>query len=159
MVDRNAGPQTTRPRKLKKEQTASTRQTVAQAERRPKIGDPNVRAHLEKGISELKGLQKLLLSNEVDPDVLEAFRSALNRVRNTAWAAQQYIICKESSQDSGTVLALLAGEHIRATYQLCQALSDDLKRTDIEFQRGNLVELYEATKNLTGQLKRVIEKL
>ena len=47
------------------------------------------------------------------------------------------------------------GEHIRAAYQLCQAISDDLRPTDIEFQAGSLVQLYEVTKALTEQLNGV----
>jgi hypothetical protein len=81
------------------------------------------------------------------------YGDALNRVRNTAWVAQQYVIRKESDQDSTNVLSLLAGERIRAAYQLCHALSDDLKRTDIDFQRGSLVQLYEVTKTLTEQFR------
>jgi len=35
----------------------------------------------------------------------------------------------------------------------------DLKRTDIKFQAGSLVQLEEVTKTLTGRLKEVIDKL
>ena len=101
----------------------------------------------------------MLLSSEVDPDVLSDFRDALNRVRNTAWAAQQYVVRQESGQESTSVLSLLDGERIRAAYQLCQAVTEDLKRADIEFQRGSLVQLYEATKTLTATLKGVIDRL
>jgi hypothetical protein len=82
----------------------------------------------------------------------------LNGARTAAWAAQQYVACKETQQDSGSVLSFLVGERIRATYQLCQAIGDDLKRTDIDFQAGSLVQLYEATKALTEQLNGVINK-
>src|SRR5208282_1541813 len=91
------------------------------ARTRTKISDLSVRSQLEKGISELQGLHKLLLASHVDPDVLADFRDALNRVRNTAWAAQQYVIRKESDHDSTSVLSLLAGERVRAAYHLCQA--------------------------------------
>jgi hypothetical protein len=47
---------------------------------------------------------------------------------------------------------------IRATCQLCQAISDDLKRTDIDLQAGSPVQLYEVTKALTEQLNSVINK-
>jgi hypothetical protein len=153
-----AGRKVAPARNLKKEQSVSAPPTP-QAGTKPKVGDLNVRSHLEKGISELQGLHVLLLSSEVDPDVLADFRNALNRVRNTAWAAQQYVVRKETDQDSTSVLSFLAGARIRATYQLCQALSDDLKATDIEFQRGSLVQLYEITKALTEQLKGVIDRL
>ena len=123
-----------------------------------------VRSRLEKAISELQGVHKLLLSSnsDVDPDVLADFRDALNRVRNTAWAAQQYVeyvVRKETDQDSASVLSLLAGERIRAAHQLCQALVDDLTGTDIKFQRGSLVQLHEITETLTEKLKGVINRL
>ena len=91
--------------------------------------------------------------------MLVDLRDALNRVRNTAWTAQQYIVREEIDQGSTSVLSFLAGERIRVAYQLCQALSEDLKGINIEFQRGSLVQLYGVTKALTEQLKRVIDKV
>ena len=156
MADLRAGRKTAAStRKLKKEQSASSPQAGTQ----PTAGDPNVRSRLKNGISELQRLHNLLLSSNVDADVLADLRDALNRVRNTAWVAQQYVIRRESDQEPTSVLSLLAGERIRAAYQLCQALADDLEGTDIKFQRGSLVELYEATKTLTERLKRVIDKM
>jgi len=119
----------------------------------------DVRSRLAKAIAELQGLHRLLLSSEVAPDVLEDFRDALNRVRNTAWAAQQYVVRKETDQDSTSVLSLAAGERLRAAYHLSQALLEDLRGTDVKFQRGSLVQLHEITKTLSKQLKRAIDKL
>jgi hypothetical protein len=117
----------------------------------------NVRTRLEKAIPELQGLQELLLSDDLDPHVLADFRDAVNRVRNTAWVAQQYAARKERNQGSTNVFSLMAGERIRAAYQLCRSISEDLKRTDIEFQTGSLVHLHKITKALTEQLERVIK--
>src|SRR5665811_994339 len=61
MVDGSAGSKAAPIRKLKKEQGApapSTQQAVGQRNPQLKIGDPNVRAPLEKGISELQNLHK-----------------------------------------------------------------------------------------------------
>ncbi|MFZ3266317.1 MAG: hypothetical protein WA172_20100 [Terriglobales bacterium] len=159
MPNRTTGRRATPARKLKKEQIASPPQAMAKAGTQPTVGDPNVRSRLKNGIAELQGLHNLLLSSNVDADVLADLRDALNRVRNTAWVAQQYVIRRESDQEPTSVLSLLAGERIRAAYQLCQALSDDLKRTDIEFQRGSLVRLHEVTKTLTEQLNGIIKRL
>jgi len=112
-------------------------------------GGSDASSTLEQAIVELQRLHEILLAGDLEPRVLADFRDALNRVRTAAWAAQQYVIRKETEQDSGSVLSLLAGERVRVTYQLCQAISDDLKRTDIDFQAGSLVQLYEATKALT----------
>jgi len=88
---------------------------------------PPVRSRLRKAISELKGLQELLHSDEIDPQILADFPDALNRVRNTAWAAQQYANRKESDQDSTDIFAFLARERIRATYHLCQAVNEEFE--------------------------------
>jgi hypothetical protein len=63
-----------------------------------------------------------------------------------------------SARKLNSVLSDLDGERIRATNQICQAISHDLKRTDIEFQAGSLVQLYDVTKALTEQLNDVINK-
>ncbi len=115
-------------------------------------------SRLEQAIVELRRLHEILLAGDLEPRVLADFRDALNRVRTAAWAAQQYMACKETEQDSGSVLSFLVGARIRATYQLCQTTSDDLKRTDVEFQAGSLVQLCEVTKALTEQLSGVISK-
>jgi hypothetical protein len=118
-----------------------------------------VRSRLEKAISELQGLHELLHIGELDPQILADFRDALNRVRNTAWAAQQCANRKASDEDSTDVLSFLARERIRATYHLCRAVNEDLKRTDVQFQHGSLIELHEIMKALTQQLNSVINRL
>jgi hypothetical protein len=118
----------------------------------------DARSPLEQAIVELQRLHEILLAGDLEPRVLADFRDAVNRVRTAAWAAQQYVACKETEQDSGSVLSFLVGARIRGTYQLCQAISDDLKRTDIDFQAGSLVQLYEAITALTEQLSGVISK-
>jgi hypothetical protein len=123
-------------------------------------GAVTVSRRLEKAITELRRLQKLLLSGEgLDPRILTDFRDALNRVRNTAWSAQQYIASKATGQDSTSVLSILAGERVRAAYQLCQAIQADLKSNDVQFQKGHLIQLYLAAKTLTEQLGDVVGKL
>jgi hypothetical protein len=117
------------------------------------------RNSLRSQISELQGLHELLYRGELDPQILADFRDALNRVRNTAWAPQQYANHKASDQDSTDILSFLARERIRATYHLCRAVNEDLKQTDIQFQRGSLIELDEITKALTQQLNSVVNRL
>ena len=74
-------------------------------------GTDIVPRRLAKAITELRGLQKLLLSGEgLDPRILTDFRDALNHVRNTAWSAQQYIASQATDQDPASVLCVLAGE-------------------------------------------------
>lgn len=113
-------------------------------------------SRLKLAIEELQALHELLLSDDLDPQILKDFRDTLNRVRNTAWAAQQYITRKATDQDARSVLSFLAGERVRAAFHLCGAISDDLEKTDNAFQPGSLVQLYKVVKSLTEHLDKVI---
>jgi len=113
-----------------------------------------VSGRLKSAVEELRRVDRLLLGGDLDPRILTDFRDALNRVRNTAWSAQQYLTRKDDQQDSNSVLSLLAGERIRATYQLCQALLSDLDSPDVRFQHGQLAELQTAIKKLSDRLER-----
>jgi hypothetical protein len=113
----------------------------------------NVSERLASAITELRALQGPLLTAKVDPRVLTDFRDALNRIRNTAWAAQQSANAPLFEQGATTVASYLTAERIRAAYQLCWSLHDDVRRDDIEFQKGPLVELYGVAKTLVEKLK------
>ena len=108
---------------------------------------------LENAIVELLALQELLSADEVDTHLLSDFRDALNRVRNTAWAVQQFIVSQLSEQGPAGLTSFLASERVRAAFQLCRSLQQDLKREEIEFRKGQLVELYGVVAELREQLK------
>lgn len=108
---------------------------------------------LTSAIAELRALQEPLLSGEVEPQVLTEFREALNRVRNAAWAAQQSAAGLLLDPRVDNVASFLASERIRAAYQLCKSIRQDLDRDDIELQKGQVVELYGAAKDLVDELK------
>src|SRR2546429_7906298 len=102
----------------------------------------NVSPRLEKAITELQGLQELLLFGDgLDSRILTDFREALKRIRNTAWSAQQYIALQATNQASGSVLTILAGERVRAAYQLFHAMQIDLSSSEVKFQTGHLIQL------------------
>jgi len=107
-------------------------------------------------ITELRNLQELLLSEDVDPRLLTDFRDALNRTRTTAWAVQQYLACLTTEADSTTLMNILAAERIRVAYQLGQALAEELHQPDLKLQPGQLVELYKVMKDLTGRLAELV---
>ena len=89
-------------RKPKDERSKSVQSTQqgAQTGTQQEACSPAVPSRLEKAISELQGLDELLLSGDVDPRILADFRDALNRVRTSAWAAQQYVSRKAHWRNS-----------------------------------------------------------
>jgi hypothetical protein len=112
---------------------------------------------LESAIRDLKSLQQVLLSGDLDAGVLADFRDALNHIRNTAWSAQQLVTSQVYDHGPASVMALLASERIRTIYLLCRAIGDDLSGDDIPFQKGQLSELHIAVSQLAQQLKEKLE--
>ena len=103
-------------------------------------------------IQELKAVQEPILSGEVNPDVLTDFRDAVNRVRNMAWAAQQSAAASFLRESPGNVASFLAAERVRAAYQLCRAIQDDVRRRDVDVPKGSLLELRGAAADLLQEL-------
>jgi hypothetical protein len=108
---------------------------------------------LENAIVELLALQEVLSSDEVDGRILTDFRDALNRVRNTAWAAQKYVASREFNEGTAGLGAFLAGERVRCAFQLCRTIDEDLQRNEVEFQKGQLAQLEGAVTGLSRQLQ------
>jgi hypothetical protein len=114
----------------------------------------SISVRLQNVTNELRQIQDLLtLEEDVDPRVLTDFRDAVNRVRTTAWAVEQYANSKTTETDSQTVSSVLAGERVRVAYQLCRLIQSDLATPGIQFQKGQLLQFREATNELEGQLR------
>jgi hypothetical protein len=108
---------------------------------------------LSDAIKRFRSMENLLLSGgDIDERLLCDFRAAVNRVRNTAWGVQQYVSRKEVGQDTANVMKFIAGDRVRAAYSLCQTISADLKRSDLDFQAGSLVALQEAAQKLSADV-------
>jgi hypothetical protein len=112
---------------------------------------------LESAIGDLQALKKVLLSGDLDAEILGDFRDALNHIRNTAWAAQQLVASQLFEERPASVAPLLASERIRTAYQLCRAIENDLDGVDLHLQKGQLSELYLAVTQLAQHLKEKLE--
>ncbi len=120
-------------------------------------GTPTISVRLRNITDELRDIQQLLTSGaELDPSILCDFRDAVNRVRTTAWAMQQYSESKAAERDPKTVLSILAGERVRVAYQLCRLVQGDLANPQIHFQKGQLSRLHDAAEELARRLKGLI---
>ena len=115
---------------------------------------------LKDAIKRFRSMENLLLSaGTIDDGLLCDFRAAVNRVRNTAWGVQQYVSRKEVGQDPAMVLKIIAADRLRAAYSLCQTISDDLKRSDLDFQAGSLVALQEAAQKLGADVGLALQNM
>jgi len=112
-----------------------------------------VSKRVKAAIADLKTLQGMLAADDLDSRLLTDFRDALNRVRNVAWAAQQSLESQLAGNDTSTIDTLLAAERVRAAYQLCRSIQEDLSREEVGFQKGQLSELHTVAAELTRNLK------
>lgn len=118
------------------------------------VPNAGIDQRLESAIVELLALQEVLSADEVDDRLLRDFRDALNRVRNTAWAAQKYVASRMYDEGPAGLTSFLAGERVRCAFQLCRAVHEDLQNDGIEFQKGQLAQLQGALAGLEKQLER-----
>ena len=126
----------------------------------PKTQKPPESSQKLQGLTdELRLLQALLTAGvEFDPRILTEFRETVNRIRTTAWAMQQYIETTANDRDPKKVLTLLAGERVRAAFQVCEAIRADLKNDQVQFQKGQLLELNEAVQMLAKDLAELVRE-
>ena len=115
----------------------------------------NVSERLRTVTNELNLIEQTLISDRLDSSVLTDFRDAVNRVRTTAWAVQQYLDSEGVGEQSATVLSLLAQERIRVTYRLCRLIDADLANNN-GMKSGALVQLYLAAHDLSQRLSETL---
>src|SRR6266851_2446020 len=82
---------------------------------------------LRKSTEELLKLEHGIKSGEIDPYVLREFRDAVDHIRKTAWAVQEWKERQVLKRDTATVIPLLVTERIRRGTQLYEALTEDLR--------------------------------
>src|SRR5439155_15898041 len=86
---------------------------------------------LRRSTGELLKLEHGIKSGEIDPYVLREFRDAVDHIRKTAWAVQEWKERQALKRDTATVIPLLVTERIRRGTQLYEALIADLQSQTI----------------------------
>jgi hypothetical protein len=115
---------------------------------------PDLSTTLQGVTEELRQLEGLLImADQPDPRILTEFRDVVNRLRQTAWAVQQYSKLMANHSASSHVGSLLAGERIRTVCQLCKLLEVDLENPEIHLQDGQTDGLYGAIYRLAHRLR------
>lgn len=120
----------------------------------PNIEGANVSERLQHVTQELREIETALVCEHLDSLVLTDFRDAVNRVRTTAWAVQQYLEAGAQGEQPEAVRRLLSNERVRITYRLCRLIDADLANGDI--QSGPLVQLYLAALDLAQRLGELL---
>lgn len=118
----------------------------------PNEGFWGLNFQLRKASAELLSLEQRIKTKEIDPFILREFRDAVDYVRKTAWAVQEWRERQITHRDPQTVLSLLTLERIRRATTLSNDLLSDLKAQDVGRQTEGISDLLRATEALHKRL-------
>lgn len=99
---------------------------------------------LKKTSAELVKLEQAIKSGGLDARILMEFRDAVDYVRKTAWAVQEWQERQLQKHDPHTVLPLLTAERIRRGTQLSNAIAADLASHEVTRETAGVDELFQA---------------
>ena len=118
----------------------------------------SVSERLKAATDELQKLEQLVVSGDCAPRVLSEFRGAVDSIRQTAWAVQQWTELQRQHRDPYTVLGILSEERVRRATQLTRDLTIDLQSLELGLETEGLEKLFQATKGLHELLTRLFRK-
>ncbi len=99
---------------------------------------------LKKTSAELVKLEQAIKSGGLDARILMEFRDAVDYVRKTAWAVQEWQERQLQKHDPHTVLPLLTAERIRRGTQLSNAIVSDLASHEVTRDTPGIEEFFHA---------------
>jgi hypothetical protein len=111
-----------------------------------------VNFQLKKACADLVKLEYDMRSGSIDERVLGEFRDAVDNVRKTAWAVQEWQERQSRQQDPQSVLPLLTAERIRRATQLCDALTAALASREVVRQTVGIEEFLRAIERVHQSL-------
>jgi len=107
-----------------------------------------VNFQLKKTSAELVKIEQAIKSGSVEPSILREFRDAVDYVRKTAWAVQEWQERQLQQHDPQTVLPLLIIERIRRATQLNKAITTDLAALGVTRETPGIDEFFRTVGSL-----------
>lgn len=111
-----------------------------------------VNFQLKKACADLVKLEYDMRSGSINQRVLSEFRDAVDNVRKTAWAVQEWQERQSRHQDPQSVLPLLTAERILWATQLCEAISDASATKEVTRHTVGVEEFLRAVERLHQNL-------
>lgn len=108
---------------------------------------------LQAATANLTELEQAVKSGDLDPRVLEDFRNAVDLIRGTAWAVQQWIGLKENAGDPYSLIPILAAQRVMRATQLARDLTVDLESVEVGYETPGLQQLFVAVNRLQERLQ------
>jgi len=112
---------------------------------------------LKKTCADLVRMEYEMRSGPFDPRILAEFRDAVDNVRKTAWAVQEWQERQSRHQDPLTVLPLLTAEGIRRATQLCDSITAGITAHDIARETVGVEEFSRAVERVHQSLRTILK--
>ncbi len=103
-----------------------------------------VNFQLKKTSAELLKLEHTIRSGGIDQRILTDFRDAVDHVRKTAWAVQEWQEREITHHDPHTLIPLLTSERIRRAARLGNAIIKDLGSQEVNRDTPGVDQLFDA---------------
>jgi hypothetical protein len=103
-----------------------------------------VNFQLKKTSAELLKLEQAIRTGGIDQRILTDFRDAVDHVRKTAWAVQEWQEREITHHDPHTLIPLLTSERIRRAAQLGNSIIKDLASQEVNRDTPGVEQLFEA---------------
>jgi len=117
-----------------------------------------VSERLRTNTDELQRLEKLVLSGDCDPRLLAEFRSAVDSIRQTAWAVQQWNELQLQKRDPYKIIPILSAERVRRATQITKDLTVDLESLELGLETEGLEGLFLSVKRLYERLSPLFRR-
>jgi hypothetical protein len=111
-----------------------------------------VNFQLKKTSAELVKIEQAIRSGGIAQSILTEFRDAVDHVRRTAWAVQEWQERQLLNRDPQTVLPLITTERIRRATQLSKAIAMDLAEQEVTSETAGMDEFFQAVGSLHQQV-------
>jgi len=111
-----------------------------------------VNFQLKKACADLVKLEYDMRSGTTDQRVLKEFRDAVDNLRKTAWAVQEWQERQSRLEDPQTVLPLLTAERVRRATQLCDAITAAMAAHEVARETVGIEEFLQAVERVRESL-------
>ena len=111
-----------------------------------------VNFQLKKACADLVKLEYDMRSGTTDQRVLKEFRDAVDNLRKTAWAVQEWQERQSRLEDPQTVLPLLTAERVRRATQLCDAITAATAAHEVARETVGIEEFLQAVERVRESL-------
>jgi hypothetical protein len=120
--------------------------------------EPTLLQKLSKIRAEFKDLHEELISDHVDPRLVQDFRDSVDHARQAAWTLEQWLQLEQEKRDPFEVMPHLDAERVKHTHRLAKRLAVGIDATEIGEHTGGLDGLFSAIDELRTRLARLLKK-